>query len=198
MGTRGRRASGLPSGRSRHPQNGGGTALRAPSGMAGAGDLLSPPGITIFLPLRCHTQVVRERSAKPLFPGSNPGGTSFRRISRRTLARLTLGVPPLGRRRDRRPSIASTICGRNPASRGIPWCVFLGVMGTSGVAPVICGENPVSRGNSSYVLACTAEGLPGIPSRAPQCCRGIGRRTLPGFRGLFLRHALAGPPYAGA
>lgn len=30
----------------------------------------------IFPDLRCHTQVVRERSAKPLFPGSNPGGTS--------------------------------------------------------------------------------------------------------------------------
>ena len=26
---------------------------------------------------RCHSQVVRQRSAKPLRPGSNPGGTSI-------------------------------------------------------------------------------------------------------------------------
>ncbi len=32
--------------------------------------------------LWCHSQVVRQRSAKPLCPGSNPGGTSQRSLSR--------------------------------------------------------------------------------------------------------------------
>ena len=29
--------------------------------------------------IRCHSQVVRQRSAKPSFPGSNPGGTSIKK-----------------------------------------------------------------------------------------------------------------------
>ena len=32
--------------------------------------------LCVILSLWCHSQVVRPRSAKPLFPGSNPGGTS--------------------------------------------------------------------------------------------------------------------------
>ena len=33
--------------------------------------------------IRCHSQVVRRRSAKPLFPGSNPGGTSRIKVDRK-------------------------------------------------------------------------------------------------------------------
>jgi hypothetical protein len=43
---------------------------------------------------RRRSQVVRQRSAKPLFPGSNPGGASFRR---------TANCPPWGRPRPHFP-----------------------------------------------------------------------------------------------
>lgn len=37
-------------------------------------DVASPN--LVYRSTRCHSQVVRRRSAKPLFPGPNPGGTS--------------------------------------------------------------------------------------------------------------------------
>ena len=39
-------------------------------------DVAGPSPVYRSIFLRCHSQVVRRRSAKPLFPGSNPGGTS--------------------------------------------------------------------------------------------------------------------------
>ena len=33
--------------------------------------------IEMFLPIRRRSQAVRQRPAKPLFPGSNPGGAFF-------------------------------------------------------------------------------------------------------------------------
>ena len=39
-------------------------------------EVASPSLVYRSIFIRCHSQVVRQRSAKPSFPGPNPGGTS--------------------------------------------------------------------------------------------------------------------------